>query len=241
MMPLRRTTTRRAPSAARGFSLLEVMIAVTVLGLIGALAYGTVARAADARDRTLAITRHYHGVRQAMLRMSREISMAYLSHHRDCEEERTRTAFHGHSAGGGMRLDFTAFSHFKSLADANESDQEELSYFVDDDPDRQGEKALIRRSQLRIDDDPEEGGTEEVLARGVTELELEFYDAKEDRWDDSWDSTSLDTKDRLPMFVKLTLKVKNDKGQPETFVTKTRVVLKQAILIPGTGFSRCPE
>lgn len=241
MTPQVHTLRPRRPSAVRGFTLLEVMIAVTVLGLVGALAYGTVARAADARDRTLAITRHYHGVRQAMLRMSREISMAYLSHHRDCDEERTRTVFHGRSAGGGMRLDFTAFSHVKTLADANESDQEELSYFVEDDPDRPGEKALMRRAQSRIDDDPTDGGTEEVLARGVTELEFEFYDAKEDRWDDAWDSTSLDTKDRLPMFVKLTLKVKNDKGQPETFVTKTRILLKQALLIPGTGFSRCSE
>lgn len=37
-MTMRRTTPGRAPWAARGFSLLEVMIAVTVLGLIGALA-----------------------------------------------------------------------------------------------------------------------------------------------------------------------------------------------------------
>lgn len=225
----------------RGFTLVEVVIAVSILGMIGALTYGTFARAMTGRDRATEITEYYHRVRQAMLRMSREISMAYLSAHRDCEDKRTETMFRASGAGGGMRLDFNSFSHYKLRADANESDQNELSYYVDRDPEDSKSTALLRREQARIDEEADEGGDVQVLAKGIERLEFEFYDAKEDRWDDTWDSTHSDYRDRLPMFVTIRMKVKNPRGEEETFVTKTRVFLKQSILIPGTGFSRCLE
>ena len=63
--------------AANGFSLVEALVTVVIMALIGMLTFGTFARAMDARERATAITDRYHGVRQAMLRMSREISSAF--------------------------------------------------------------------------------------------------------------------------------------------------------------------
>ena len=119
----------------RGFTLAEAIIAVAILGMIGVLIMGTFANAMDGRNRAEEITTHYHQVRQAMLRMAREIQMAFLSEHRDCDDPRTKTLFVGKSAANGMRLDFTSVSHFKMSADANESDQNEVAYFVERDPD----------------------------------------------------------------------------------------------------------
>jgi len=225
----------------RGFTLLEIMIAVGVLTLIGMLTYGVFARTLTAREQALEITEHYHMVRQAMLRMTREVSMAFLTVHKDCEDPRTESLFIGDRKGRNFRLDFTSFGHFKTRADANESDQNEVSYYVDSDPDSKKGEALFRRSSPRIDDEADDGGNEQVLARNVTGFSMEFYDERDDRWVDEWDSRDSDYLDRLPLFVRFELTVENATGKEETFTTKSRVVLRDAIRFVGTGFSRCPD
>lgn len=230
---------RRA--AQRGFTLAEALIAVAILAMIGALTFGTFARAMDARDRATEITDRYHQLRQGLLRMSKEISMAFLSLHKDCADPRTNTIFLGKRASNGMRLDFTSFSHFKMRADANESDQNELSYYVEQDPNRTGHKNLMRREQHRIDEKAENGGDAQILAEDIDSLEFSFYDAKSDQWEDDWDNLSRDTKNRLPKFVKIKLTVKEPRGKEMSFETKTRVFLKDALNITGAGFSPCIE
>lgn len=227
--------------AQRGFSLAEALVAVAILAMIGGISFGTFGRAMSARERAVEITDRYHDVRQAMLRMSREISQAFLSQHRDCSDIRTQTAFVGKSAGHGMRLDFTSFSHFKTVADANESDQNELSYFVARDVKDATRQHLMRREQNRIDEHPDEGGKTYVLAEDVESLEFAFYDSKNDRWEDEWDATARDMKNRIPKFVKIKLKVKDANGRSLSFVTKTRTFIRDAIVIPGAGFSPCIE
>ncbi len=231
----------RVSRAQSGFTLAEVMIALSILALIGTLTYGVFNRTLAAREQAASITNHYHMVRQAMLRMSREISMAFITPYRDCEDPRTDTLFVGDRRGRSHRLDFTSFGHYKTRADANESDQNELSYYVDRDPADNKVKALIRRYSPRIDDEPDEGGVEQVLARNVDSLELEFYDERNDRWVDEWDSKNLDYRNRLPLFVKMTLNVTNPAGKEESFTTKARIALTQEITLPGTTFARCPE
>lgn len=228
-------------AASAGVTLIEMLIVMAIFAMIGTLTYGTFARSVDASERAEKITTHYHYVRQAMQRMSTEISMAFLSAHKDCDEKRTETIFVGQQTRNGMRLDFTSFSHYKIRKDANESDQNELSYYVDDDPEDDSRTVLMRREQSRIDDEPDEGGTSDILAENIKELHFEFYDSKEDEWEEEWDSTSMDQKGRLPTFVSIKLIALDPKGDEETFVTKTRIFLKRRILITGTGFPGCFE
>jgi general secretion pathway protein J len=225
----------------RGFGLAEALVAIAILVMIAGLSFGTFARVLDSRDRATAITDRYHDVRQALLRMTREISTAFLSMHKDCADPRTATIFATRRVATGARLDFTSFSHFKTVADANESDQNELSYFIEADRDDGSKKNLMRREQARIDENPEEGGAAQVLAENVESLEFSFYDAKADQWRDEWDSRGPDSRNRLPKFVKITLKVKDDADRELVFITKTRVFMRDAINITGSGFSPCIE
>lgn len=224
-----------------GFTLMEAMISVAILGMIGMLTLGTFARGMQARDRAEQITTRYHQMRQALQRMATEIAMAYLSEHKDCEEPRTETIFATRSGGHGRRLDFVSFSHYKLRADANESDQNELSYYVDRHPDDPQRSVLMRREQARIDEEPTEGGDEQVLAEDVTDLRFQFYDAKEDRWEEDWDSTNLDQKGRMPAFVKIEITALDPQGKEEKLVTATRIMIQNSLLFPGAGFSKCLE
>ena len=223
----------------RGFTLAEALIAVVILAMIGLLTFGTLSRALSARQRTSDITQRHHQVRQALSRMSREISMAFLSRHKYCADPRTNTLFVGARASHGIRLDFTSFSHVKMLADAKESDQNGLSYFVDIDPKNRSLKHLMRREKKRIDEKPQAGGVTQVLAENIESLNMTFYDDKNDRWEDEWDTTRRDYKNRLPKYVSIELTAKDYLGKPLLFVTKTRIFTQIALLIPGANFIPC--
>ena len=232
---------RRPGRAQRGFTLMEALLAVTILAMIGGLTFGTFGRVMDARERAGAITARYHQMRQAMARMARELSMAFLSQAKDCSDIRSQTIFRGQREANGMRLDFTSFSHVKMQVDAKESDQNELSYYVAADPNVAGRKNLMRREQAPIDDRPDRGGTPQILAEDVDSLQFSFYNAKTDRWEDDWDNTSVDTRARLPKFVQIKLVAPGPSGVKQTFTTKTRIFVLEALMIPGTQTIPCIE
>ncbi len=130
--------------------------------------------------------------------------------------------------------------------DANESDQNILSYYIDVDPKNRDQHSLLRREKNRIDDEPEEGGRVQVLISNVKSLKFEFYDEKEDDWVDDWDTEHSDNRYKLPLFVKITIEVENPSKVKETFTTKTQVFMHSndfidAMLISGTGFSACVD
>jgi general secretion pathway protein J len=222
---------------SRGFSLAEALVSVAILALIGSIVFGTVSRGLDARERATGITERYAELRQALGRMSQEIGQAYLSMHKDYRDPRSATLFATKRAGGGQRLDFTSFSHTKFMADAKECDQNELSYFLEVDPQDSQRKHLMRREAVRVDEHPDEGGRVQVLAHDITELKFAFYDPKGDRWEESWDSTSQDHRNRLPKYVKMMVSARDDEGRIVHLSTKTRLMMQAAILIPGSGFS----
>jgi hypothetical protein len=115
--------------------------------------------------------------------------------------------------------------------DAHESDQNELSYFLADDPRGTG-KVLARRMQPRIDDRPEEGGRVEVVLEEVLELDIEYLDPATWEWVRSWDSTSAAGQaNRLPAQVKIRLTVQGviHEDQRETFGTRAILPLTWAL------------
>ena len=69
-------------------------------------------------------------------RMVRELQMAFVSAQINPSPalQVVNTAFVGSDFMAGSRIDFTSFSHQRLYRDAHESDQNELSYYVDDDP-----------------------------------------------------------------------------------------------------------
>ena len=62
----------------RGFSMLEILIAAGLMGIMGALMVTSLSSSMDVKDAVETASDQYHLVRQGMSRMVREISMAYL-------------------------------------------------------------------------------------------------------------------------------------------------------------------
>jgi len=211
----------------RGFTLLEVMISLGILAMLSAVVWGSFAPTWDAKQLVQEQADHYHGLRLALDRMSREISMAFISDRFDANRYRERpTHFVGDDSGMRDRLRFTTLAHERLYVGAKESDQAVVEYRVDRDPDDRAKYALIRRVKTVIDDDPEDGGAEAVLATGIEGLDLEYWDPDEKDWVREWDTYELGQHNRLPERVRITIHAAGDDGEVRKFTTQAIVFLR---------------
>lgn len=215
----------RPGKARRGMTLVEVMVAVTILGLVATITFGGFSQTMRNKQRMEEMADRSHVIRVAMERMVSEISMAYVSIHVNPNPalQSMNTCFIGGRGGHGHRLDFTSFSHRRLYRDAHESDQNEISYFVTDHPEDRDRRVLARREQNRIDDDPQEGGTVQILVDDVLDLEMEYFDHVSAQWTDSWDTRELTQQpNRLPTQVKIFLTVPDERAPNRRRVYGTR-------------------
>jgi general secretion pathway protein J len=217
------TRTPSTPSGA-GFSLIEVMIAVAITAMIGAMTLGAFRQV----DRAGEIARdqgdRYGAARLALSRLAREASMAFVSEHYDKNRIRERpTVFLGRE----HELTFCTFAH-ERLA-PRESDQAVVAYTIASDPDHPGEEALFRREKARIDEEPERGGREDLVADHVTAFRIGYWDAKRKDWVREWSTRSVEHKDELPSRVRLATEVALAGGRTERFTTEARIELTRPL------------
>ena len=131
----------------RGFTLLEIILAVSVLALVGTMIYGGFSQTALNKARIEEDVDHSRIIHMALERMARELTMAFVSTHVNpsLDLRVVDTAFIGKDNGKDDRIDFTSFSHRRLYRNARESDQNEISYFVTEHPDEPGVQVLARR------------------------------------------------------------------------------------------------
>lgn len=141
----------------RGFSLIEVMVAMVLLALMGLLLMQSLNSSVRAKDEAENISGRFQEARQAMARMSRDISMAYLSKNMYSLEPNYITQFKGRKNS----LFFSAFGHVVRQKDAKESDQQVLGFYLAED--KKGQQSLMRREHPNLNLDVEQGGKSQVL------------------------------------------------------------------------------
>ena len=91
----------------RGFTLLEVIIATAVVGLIGVSIYGAVDRSFELKEEVAEYSERYRQAYVALDRITRELSSAFVSNHVEQGEPRFETLFMGEDD----EIRFTAFSN----------------------------------------------------------------------------------------------------------------------------------
>jgi len=218
----------------RGFTLLEIILAVSVLALVGTMIYGGFSQTALNKARIEEDVEQSRVVHMALERMVRELSMAFVSTHVNPSPDLrvVETAFIGKDNGRDDRIDFTSFSHRRLYRDARESDQNEISYFVTEHPDDPDVQVLARREQNRIDDDPRRGGKSQILVENVEEFNLEYFDPLLSDCVQTWDTEDvLAQPNRLPTQVRILLAVTDPRrrGKVQTFGTRVMIPLTYAL------------
>ena len=203
------TSSPRHARRNRGFTLVELLVAIVVLSLISVLIYNAFASMKRTREGIERVDDRYREGRLAMTRMTRELQSAYISLHAPINQSLLiqRTAFIGTSGTPADRLDFNSFSNRRMDKNSHISDQCELSYFGSSNPDLSGVTDLARRFSTTLDMDPKKGGRVEVLATDIDLFDLQYLDPLSGNWVDTWDTTQSVTGQpaRLPVQVRIVL------------------------------------
>jgi general secretion pathway protein J len=224
---------RRARVRARGMTMVEVMVAIAVLALIAVLMHGVIESLSRGKKGEEARADRAHEGREALQRIVRDLSAAYLSMHVPSVQALVtgKTAFVGHSSLPFDRVDFTAFAHKRTDRDSHESDQAEVGYFVVRNPDFPDKMDLVRREQTPIDFDPLKGGIRNVVAEDIDQFNLRYLDPQTGQWVETWDSMQVTGQpNRLPLEVKITLVLNGVGGGPQyAYTTKVFIPIQQPL------------
>jgi general secretion pathway protein J len=210
----------------RGFTLLEVMIAVAVLAMIGGLTWKSFDGAYDLKQRVERAEERDQTVRGALDRMAREVSMTFLSEHYDKKRFRERPTFFRLKDGRREAiLAVTSFAHQRLHVDAKESDQAVFEYRLERD--EAGKSSLFRRVKAQIDEETDRGGEKAMLAEDVLRFSVQAWDPKDREWREEWDSNSPQRTGGalVPPRVRISITVKDEQGKERTWSTQARLML----------------
>lgn len=214
-------------------TLIEVVVAIGILAMVAVLVHGVIDSLSRGKKAEAMRTDRAHQGREAIERIVRDLSSAYLSLHVPAVPALVtgKTAFVGRTSMPYDRVDFTAFAHRRRDRDAHESDQAEVGYFVVPDPNVSEKMDLVRREQTPIDVDPLKGGVVDAVAEDVSEFHMRYLDPTTSQWLDSWDSTQISGQpNRLPLEISIRLVLRGvGGGAPYTFATKVFVPIQQPL------------
>jgi general secretion pathway protein J len=216
---------------SRGFTLLEVIVAVAVTAMMG----GLIAAAFQSGYRTKELIENeadrYRGLRTGTDRMVREISAAFVSDHYDLRRFRDQNDRPTNFIGTRDRLLFSSMAHQRLYADAKESDQMVVEYFTRSasGPGGQSRTDLIRRENPSLDDRMDRGGHEDVLVEGVKRIDFAYWDSDKKDWVDEWDTRRLERKSILPVRVRIGVVALDESGKEARYQTQARIVLNTEI------------
>jgi len=225
---------RASRAGQAGMTLIEIMIALAILGLMMTIAWKTITNTSNARRTFVAIEERNHEIRVALARVAADLESAYLSLNEDSNADvsQRRTLFVGKSGGDVPELRFSSLCHTPLWADANESEQTQIAYYAAPDRDDPSKKNWLRRELRRPSNEPwkEQPADIDVLLRDVDKVTFDYFDWKDADWQDSWDSTSSDAeKNRLPSRVRITVTFKNPRGEEVKLTTEARILMQEPL------------
>jgi general secretion pathway protein J len=222
-----------AARGARGMTMIEVIVAIAIMAMVAVLIHGVLDSLSRGKAGESMRAERVHEGREALQRIVHDLSSAYLSMHVPTNQAlmTEKTAFVGRSANQYDRIDFTSFAHRRTERDSHESDQAEVGYFVEPDPDVPDKMDLVRREQTPIDIDPLKGGIVDEVAENVQEFDVRYLDALTGQWVETWDSTQITGQpNRLPLEVKVKLVLKGvGAGKDYEYTTKIFLPMQQPL------------
>lgn len=189
-----------------GFTLIEVMIAVTILSAMALAMFAASSQILDSKDVVEDRDERNHAVSFALNKMAEDLNSAYIVKSADL----LGTKFEGEIQFKGKedQIHFVNFNHLRFIQNAKESDSMEVSYFLENDPNDPDLKILMRRESAQVDKDVETGGKAYPLLEGVKRLDFQYLPSGSDEYKSVWDSASADAGNKLPRAVKITMEVK---------------------------------
>ncbi len=216
------TSRWQSQDSSKGFTLLELLLAVTITSLLFAVLYTSFFKIIEAKEAAEEELELYHEARLLLAKISEDISMAF----KPKQKESTKVIFYGVNNEDKDSLQFATFSHLRIGRDIKESDQCEVGYYlkpVSEDKENQL-YFLMRREDPTIDDLPEEGGLEYAFSDRVLAINLRYL-LNEGEVVDDWDSRTARGRG-LPNAVEITLVLRGNRGKDIKITTTALIPIR---------------
>jgi type II secretion system protein J len=214
-----------------GMTLIEVLIAMAMVSFMLVMAWSTTSSVADAQKYFQDVQERNHEIRVAMNRMARDIASVYISGNEEPTLDNRRTLFLGKEDTPVDELRFSTLGHVTLWANANESEQSLVSYHSVRDRDDSSRTNLVRRESRRLSNEPWESEPAEadLLLRNVERVAFEYFDARDNEWQESWDTTASDAEGgRLPERVRITVTMRLGDREVK-YSTQARIMMQEKL------------
>lgn len=206
---------------SKGFTLIEVLLAVGILGIIFSMIYWTFSRTYDVIDAFQAEMDSYRSVRLTLDKISQELSSAYWRN--DSKDSLFIGEDLEHDGKPNDSLRFMSASNYGFSAGSNESDMNIINYYLEKETDKDTYKLIHseKTNLLSIS-----YNTLEVyeLGESITGFNLRYFDGND--WFGSWNSDELKG---IPMAVEIKLIIKDNNGREKTFTSITEIPMGKPI------------
>jgi len=228
------------PKSPTGFTLLEVILAITILSTLTLLSTQAIGRALKARTKIQAEVDDVSALRDSMRMLRTDINMAY--HHRDFEKEIQEQALKSNAPiragvtslaaptrqtkrfdpatdfiGTDTEINFATMNAARTISNIVQADFIEVGYSLKSCTNlttKQASQCLYRRVQYILDDDIKTGGNEIVMLEDVTEFKLRYIGESKQDWVSVWNSTGSSsdvlTRNIFPESVEVSLTIERE-------------------------------
>ena len=186
------------PTKARGFTLIEIMVATAIFALIGVGALSVLDTATKTSDNIKKDGDRLNQVQRTFLFLASDLQQLSSRMARDEFGDRVPSIKSDQQSAVPM-VRFTRLGR-RNPAQLPRSNLEHLVYSVED-------KVLYRTSYTYVDGMVEDDGLKREMLDAVEDMKLKFFDGE--NWEDYWpigDAAKPEDAQRLPVAVKISLR-----------------------------------
>jgi prepilin-type N-terminal cleavage/methylation domain-containing protein len=248
----RGTRNCRAGGAPSGFTLLELLVAISLLAVMLALLFGAFSQITGGAARVQEQVDEQQALRLVTGLIADDLAAA--QHLDGLKIKKRATGIVAETEhiqrGEFTRIDFHAAvpaRFHREVAPEQDPELHEIGYRVRESEDRQ-RLELIRREDFYLDEDLREGGIEAPLADHVKAFRVEFLGPRNpdaspavpEDWRDGWNSADQKSGEELPRALRVTLTIVAKDGREigETLAVNFPTDLRPTSAGPGRGAPR---
>jgi general secretion pathway protein J len=229
--PLVRACPPRPREAQAGFTLLEILLALAIMGMLTVTLASTFSQSSRIKRNVEAAQDRTHSARVALMRMTREIEMAFLSASENMAIQERRTMFVATSRPAVDDIMFSWFGRQRLRMDAAEADTSMVRYYAAPDPNDPLVTNLMRRESKRLEQKSPETlmGEAYILCPAVVSVKFSFYDFRSKNWREDWTTIGSDGRQYLPTHVRIWLTIYDEKGREVVFSSAARIQMTERV------------
>lgn len=218
----------RAGRKNRAFTLIELLLALAIFTVIAIATARTLQQIRNTKESAFKDLDRFSAMRTALAVLRDDVRQAFHVLYNDLGKDavallsQARPTPHTLFDGRKNSLVLTSVSHRVYYKNRRESEQAELSFFLQEKGKNQG-SSLMKRESGRIDADPYQGGAVYTLLDDVTSLEFSYYDPTQQKWVDDWSSDGGNYRDKFPPSIKVKLTSVTADGQKLQAETQIKI------------------